>query len=572
MKYTRFRVILLCPALWLQIYNVCAMAQVPFLNEDYLELVFDKDEKTEGDSHTALWVNGYMRTANKAYMAHRCTVPLSVLFFGQSCFPLRYAFADSSVSVPSNVWINLSNICPVIEHSEKGMQIGLEYGHDILVRDHTMRVGIRGLLPVKSLCNTRCYTSYDAQTEAGGINQVRSLSTEVVRGPEGKSTVDNSFAYRLDFLSSLSLVDNKNIPLISYSLVPLTMNQDIDVTYNKESPIHLIRRSDGRVPSTPFAAAESDVLATPFLPADGSAAFGDSERGQFSGSYSYGPLATDMNNQAQYWVVPTVKWLDPSYHLSDSAYTLRGVIENLVNYQIDNSIMDYFSDKNIDFNTYSCRGIGDLDAQLFALWSWPESMVWTELNCSFVFPTGKRVLNPLVLLAQPLGNNGHVEIGPGLEVGGYLARWCSLRGALSYSWVLCARECVAAAFKGACVKNIGPATPAYISWRYFNFTFDFNITEPHWHQFGINLAYNLYCKTRDCVAFTSATALDFDGAAQTLDPCLLSCSTHVVSNKLQGELFWSSSFGAIYGGFSYVVSGKNVPVENMVYIGLGIEF
>jgi hypothetical protein len=563
MKYKRLGVILL--------YVVFVHAY-----DGYLELVPSDDEHNESESHLALWTTGYMRSADKAHAANGgCKEPLSTLLFGQACFPLRDAFADSIVIAPSNIWVNLATICPVVEYSEKGVQIGMEYAHDALVRDHPMRFGIRGLVPIKSVCMARRYTSQDAESEISGINQVRCLSTEVVTGPEGHATIDESYAYRLDFLSSLSLADNKEIPFISYSSVPLRMNGTaIDVTFNNSSPIHLIRRSDGRVPYTPFTAVQTDVLATPELPADGSAVVGDNERCQFADWYSYEPLALRMDNQAQYWLVPTVVWdsNNETYNLNGYASDLRGVVENLVQYQIDSSILDYLTDTHIDLNTQTCRGLGDIDTQLFALWSWPSSMTWTELNCSFIFPTGKKVYNPLILLAQPLGNNGHMEIGPGLEVGGYLTNWCSLRGEASYLWALRARENVAAAFQGATVKNVGPCVPAFISWRYFNFTFDFNITEPMQHQFGINLAYNLYYKHRDSVTFTTTTANDFEGHEQTLDPCLLSRYTNIVSNKLLGELFWSTSIGAIYGGFSYVVRGKNVPLESMAYLGFDIEF
>ena len=166
--------------------------------DGYLELV--QEDIQEQKSPISLWTTGYMRSADKAYVGNSfCKQPLSMLLFAQSCFPLRNAFANCIVESPSNVWINLTNLCPIVEYSEKGVQIGLEYGHDTFISDHPFRFGVRALLPVKSLKMTRCYTSQSMADESSGINQVRCLSTEVVSGPDGQSTIDNSFAYRLDF-------------------------------------------------------------------------------------------------------------------------------------------------------------------------------------------------------------------------------------------------------------------------------------------------------------------------------------------------------------------------------------
>ena len=526
-------------------------------------------QKDNNEEHFwSVWSAGYSRSAYQVYSCDgRYKLPLTVLFLGKSCFQLREAFADSIVTIPSNPWVTVSTLCPLVDYTERGAQIGLEFSKDTHFRSRNFRVGIRSMLPIKTIKVSRRYSSQDIESEVNNIDSVRRLSTEVIT--PGTPAVDNSFAYRMDFLSTLA-INNEGEPLIDYTQAPLLINA-IDVTDNNSSPVNLVKRIDTTPPATPFAAVNTSVDGYSFLDANGSN-LSNNQRGRFKSSTSYEPLSLNVNNQEQLWLVPTVTWDGSSYNITADANTIRNVVENIVNQQIGNSVVDYMTAKGISLGTQYMSGLGDLSTQLFLVWVWPETDVWTELNCAFVFPTGKKQNCPYNVFACPLGNNGHVEIGPGIDFGWYAMKWLSLRAACNYNFVLGAYEPVAAPFCGACVKNIGPCIPAHISWQYLNVDVDMNIVEPTTKQFGFNLGYNFYFKRCDNIYFNVARTDDFEDNSQILDPRVLSRLTRQIAHKLRGELFFTKSFGSIYGGFSYIVHGKNIPIESAAYVGLMITF
>ncbi|HBR70906.1 TPA: hypothetical protein DIC20_00760 [Candidatus Dependentiae bacterium] len=542
--------------------------RVPTLADNYIiDLGAPEEQK---DYSLDIWAFGYARSADKAYSCNgKWKVPLSQLFFCKSCFYLRESFADSQALVGDNPWVNVSLICPQVEFYEKGAHFGIEYAHDVDFRSHDIRIGARAYVPVKSIRIARRYSGQDAENEIGSIEDVRRLSTEVITGSQGSSTIDHSFAYRMDFLSSLA-VNDQGTPLVDYTAVPLTMN-DIDVTDNNNNPVNLINRSDGSAPPTPFAAINTNVATFQFLNADGTG-LSNNDRGRFNQSINYNALSTDYTHQSQLWMVPTVYWDGSEYVLTADANSLRSVIENIVNGQIQSSVVDYLNAQGISLATQQMKGVGDISMELFLQWLWPDRDIWTELNCEFIFPSGKKCTNPFCVFCYPLGNNGHFEIGPGFDIGGQIVRWLSLNADFSYHFVLNGCENVAAPFCGATVKNIGPCVKAMISWQYLKLYLDVNIVEPKNHEFGLNAGYELYFKKRDRVSFYCSQVEDFEGTLQTLDPCLLSCFTQQISHKLRAEFFFNKSVGSIFGGFSYIVAGKNIPQESFWYVGFLINF
>jgi len=551
-----------------QLKPVDTSLRFPTVEDGYvIDMGPDDEEKNYSFS---VWGLGYARSADNAYSCNgRWKLPLAVLYLGKSCFKLREAFPDCQASVTNNPWVNVSEIKPTIDYHEKGAHIGMEYGHDVKFRSREVRIGARAYIPIKSICITRRYGGVDAESEIDSLDDVRRLSTEVITGSEGSSTIDNSFAYRWDFLSSLCINDQGDL-LIDYTKIPIEMNT-IDITDNNSSPVNVIGRTDGSAPSTPFAAIDTNVVNYSFVGADGSG-IGNDARGQFNQSTNYTPLSTNYSNQEKLWMVPTVTWDGSEYNLMADASTLRTVIENIINTQIDSSVIDYLIAKNINLGTQQTKGFGDLSTQLFMQWTWPNSEFWSELNCEFVFPTGKKSTNPYLVFCSPLGNNGHVEIGPGFDVGWQIIRWLSLNADFSYHFVLKHSENVAAAFCGACVKNIGPCTQANISWNYLKLNLDANIIEPKSRQFGLNAGYELYFKDKDRVSFRCAQVNDFEGNSQQTNSNLLAYLTRQVSHKLRAEFFFSKNVGSIFGGFSYIVAGKNIPQESSWHVGLMVEF
>jgi hypothetical protein len=193
----------------------------------------------------------------------------------------------------------------------------------------------------------------------------------------------------------------------------------------------------------------------------------------------------------------------------------------------------------------------------------------------------------------PTGNNGHYE----LELGA-MAWWkpiccIALKGDASYHWVLGRTERVAAAFKGATVKNINPIIGADISWHYFIGHLDLTFIHPENPGLGVDIGYEFYWKNKDnicfkklcfisecekndgCIPFGTTdgvTATDFFGNSEPLSPCVLSEFTNRISNKLRIEFFHHWNFADLYMGWSQVFYGKNIMRETSYYLGMSINF
>ena len=93
------------------------------------------DDYDEPASYFTVWGEGYSRTAHTAYSCDgNYKLPLSALLFGKSCFKLREAFADSIVLLPSNPWINVTQMCPLLDYTDRGILIDAEYARDVTFR------------------------------------------------------------------------------------------------------------------------------------------------------------------------------------------------------------------------------------------------------------------------------------------------------------------------------------------------------------------------------------------------------------------------------------------------------
>ena len=555
-----------------QMHQVDSSLQLPSAADNYY-IDMDADEEEEEREYTFnVWGVGYSRSADKAFSCNgKWKVPLSTLVFGKSCFTLSEAFAGSQVTVSENPWVSVSKIQPRIEYYEKGGHVGLEYAHDVEFRRKKVRIGARAYLPIRSIRMARRYSGADAESEVDSIDDVRKLTNESITDGTEESVVDNSFAYRMDFLSNLLVVQNDSSSLlVDYDSVPLRMN-DAVVAKSTDAPVSFIKRSDSTVPSLPFAAVNTTVNSLPLISADGTGISND-QRGRLNPSTDYSQLSASPTNQSQLWMVSTVSWNGSEFEMLPVANALRSEIESIISGQIDSSVIDYLISHNINLGTQEMTGLGDLSTQLFMQWTWPNTEWWTELNCEFIFPTGKKCENPLNVFCYPLGNNGHVDIGPGVDIGWQMLRWLSLNADFGYHFVLRGYENVAAPFCGACIKNIGPCIRANISWQYLKLFLDVNIVEPRSHQFGVNAGYELYFKQRDSVSIPYTYANDFGGDQQLLNPNSLSYLTRQIGHKLRAEFFFNTLYGSIFGGFSYLVAGENIPNENSWYAGLLIEF
>ncbi|OGB98038.1 hypothetical protein A3F06_00040 [candidate division TM6 bacterium RIFCSPHIGHO2_12_FULL_36_22] len=488
---------------------------------------------------------------------------LSRLLFAQSSFKLKDAFENSEAALASNPFVSLATITPDPEFSGVGFVLGENLAIKLTSCCH---IGMRAHLPFKTV-QVKPKSSLSDFIKGGTLAELRRIQREPV-GPDGTPPIiEDSFAYRLDLLSSLFQNGINGDKFIRYDLVNLTIDQD-DVTDNNGSPIHLVGRSDGTFPPSPFSATVATVAAAPFVNGQGNNV-ANNQRARFQQGVSYASLGNNATQQSELYVVPTLNAAGDG--LSVDAQHIMTDAENILGRTGVSSLQSFLDEKNISFASQRKSGIGDLDLEFFINCD-ASPCLWFEGRLGLVLPTGAKVDNPGQLFLQPLGNNGHVEWNLGLASGWDLSRCIKLYADFSYNWVLSATECIAGSFKGATVKNIGPVTKANISWNYLLFHANAILMYPSSERFGLNVRYQYYYKQKDSINFCVTSIKDLAGETKTLDPTILQKFTNVHANQIGADIFSVFDYCTLWGGISYVVGGKNAPQEFIWNVGLDINF
>lgn len=526
----------------------------------------DKDAQTWNFD---LWGAGYNRYADTAFSCNgrcACQVPLTTLIFGKSAFTLSETFADSTINISSNPWVTVSQIRPRIEYNEQGAYFGAQWSQDVQLFKRTFRFGIRGNMPVKMIKVARRYDGTDTESEIETKDDAVRYALESV-GPGG---AEQTFAYRYDLVNTLLANQTTGDRIIMYRNDADTANEiriggpRVGVT---PFGVHVKGGTVLGAPSLPFGATLTAVTGSAALAADGSGVGADA-RAHFVDPAAYTTLDTTPANQSKLWLVPT--FTDAGV-MEDNADTAMGVIERALK-TVEDSVIDYMARESIDLSTQRNMGAGDLLLQMFMQRNWHNDKIFSEAQFGVIFPTGKKVSAALTPFCMPLGNNGHYEVEAGLDLGWNAASWAGLQAGFSYHWALKGRECVAAPFSGACVKNLGPSVFANTSWNYLLTDINLTLTEPLTHRFGMNMAYEFYYKTCDKICLCGTQAADLEGNTQDLCASNLTWLTKVRASKVKTEVFFNEKTGSIFGGFDYIFAGRNTPKEIGWHLGLMIEF
>lgn len=511
--------------------------------------------------------------------------PLAGVWFGKTDFIGKEAFAPSSfVNTPgeaANPLLNFATISPRFDYNEKGAWF--HFTADRAFCGGRWRVGTRVNLPFRYIKTSLDNCCNIEET----LEDVRKLSLENVvneNGVEQPIENDYSYGYRLDFLASLKTTLNAPFAdLVDFAQQKIAGHKINEINSN---PVHVVYRADGSVPPAPCALRSAQVsgAATPIpvgsltnLNSNGSGVFtatGDqnnSLRAKFDSSVDYIPLKNNQANQKTLWVVPTAQ-ADPIV-LANSATQIKTSVERIVNV-IHTSQIEFFNDQGVSFDTQRTVGVGDLDWDFYLHREWCHEcwgFFYLEGLAGVRFPTGKRVKDPKKLLAVAAGNNGHYEARVGLQGGWEPRDWINIKIDAEYSHVFNRNENVAAPFKGAIIKNIGPTVEAKVSWNYVVGNVDFTFLVPGCFQSGFDVGYNIYYKQKDKIT-VPATAVDFFGITQPLDAAVLEQRTKVIAHRLKAEAFHQGNAWELYGGWSTVVAGKNATRDTDWYLGLAVFF
>ncbi len=559
------------------------------------------------------WGGAFHRQANDAFTHGTKKQGLAGLYFGADSFSLSQLVPAGSVVPPEFNFV----MTPRFNYAENGVMFGFNINHRMCCG--TWDVGMRTNIPFVSQSVTLQNCCDLEETIADVIVAFNSPNPELVDSNLGdadnqKFAVENSFAYRLDFLTTLSTVANPITAMVangtnkfvnyrnretgSVRANHVTMG---DVTVDlAQPPIHVISSPEGVRPDQPFAKRlylgdnpneipyvapgnqVQGVQNLPILSADGTGV-PFTERARFDQGTNYTPLATNIPAQRQLWVVPTATFDDfADFTIMDGASQVRAFVTPFLRNQLlqilqsDASAIDFLRTQGITFDTQNISGAGDLDIDFYARRNFCSECHgdwYVEGITGIRFPTAKPVSNPGLLLAQPLGNNHHFEIKLGAQIGMQPFEWFAFKADAQFYHVFKHTEAVAAPFAGATIKNIGPTIDAQVSWNYFLGNLDFTFLVPcSKNCSGLNIGYQPYFKLQDKVRFAQATATDLANQVVALNPALIESNTKRHGQRLKFELFHKTCNWEIYGGWLHTIAGKNIQRDSDWYLGFGMFF
>jgi hypothetical protein len=555
-------------------------------------------DKSESPWIIAPWTGAYTRNACDAFWNEcdpchnkvtRKTASIATLIFGQEAFTAENIFSGGTlpcnVTSPeafNNPFLRFARITPAFSYNESGVVWGIN-AERRMGCDDKWRVGGRLSIPFKKIEIEQHNFDTDLQE---GINDVAVERVFNVDEDADAGTID--YAYRLDFLSCLfrpATPISDSLPLMTFGDGTTGANGQTSIAGTNVSiansaaqddsagvpAIYLVKSSDSTAPiPNPYFGKNSSQVAGN-LPADGAGVNAATYFFQDNVNYA-ASLANDRAAQSTLFVVPHL--IDGDTDLAQDAIGIYNAVHQLLNtLGQENSVVEFFKERGIDLAQHECiLGLGDLRFDIYG--GYGDDFCWyADLDFGVLFPTGKKNKDPKNVYFQSTGNNRHYEVRVGAEGGWRPYEWFGFKADVYYNHAIRRTEKVAAAFKGATVKNIGPTVDASVSWGYVVFHLDFDFRHPKNPDLGCTFGYELFAKQKDSVCFCQATATDFLGRTnQPLDPSVLERNTKVLTNKLRMELYHRWNFGEIFAGGSQIVSGKNAMKETEIHLGFAMYF
>ncbi|MCK4500725.1 hypothetical protein KAU11_09505 [Candidatus Babeliales bacterium] len=579
-----------------------------------LRYVFEEWE--EKDYGLKMWTAGYTREAHKAFLKHGTdSKELSALFFNKSDFYMNEILPDSYADIQTEYYspyLAITKLSPRVTYEEKGISMGARFAYPIY--KNKGRIGVRAQVPFRRI---------EIEREDLGdkdTNQLDDVLTKevVTRGStEGGTEAKDVLAraIRMDFLQSILYTAN-NETLLSFDATTgqaKIAGEDAGwhaVPANRMAAI--IHSPEGQVPKKPdrYLGIHQDAagVTTPYkaptnLPADG----GVTDDTQYAFRV---PAATDTTNYtplnmhtgtivqklaaqqsaAKLWVTSVHENSSGlgglgGTSLNNGSTKLWSAVDALVQ-SYHGNIYEWLEDRNFVFESETRAGIGDIDLDFFYEHMFNEDLVG-EVMVGVRFPTGANSDFSRNPYRPHLGNGEHFEI----KIGGMIAwqplDWMNVKFDTHYSFVLEGSEKRAAAFKGASIKNIGPATDADVDWGYFVGKLDLNLFHPKTDAISSVIGYELYYKAEDNIKFKNKTMESWLGQKwdttlatpawvenkQELDSGLAEKNTEAIAHKLRFETsFRISKWFELYSGGSYTFAGQNVPRETDMHGGFVVTF
>ncbi len=396
-------------------------------------------DKTEFD----VWVSAYGREMDTAYNAAGEEVPLAHHLFGKQPFTLKQVLPTTEQNIRNNPFVAISEIDPQITYCERGVYLGLRHTKQLC--QSPWRVGVYTTIPIVHI---------DIEHEQHPQPYTTTLSDVAIT--RNDSRVNSEYAYRLDFLNTLTL-EPSNIPIVSCDTTPLRMAQ-IDVTQTHQPcnvPVTAIFRKNGSQPQGSLAATKQQ--ADQALIIEPSGVYSDGIRGRFGPNTSYQELCDNQRQSRQWFVTPTI-CDDGSIH--PDARIIQTQINNSIS-TIDSNINPFLASRGISLRDQETDDIGDIDMYVVA-----ERPI-CDYACFGVYP-GLRIPSGTTkdakrVLQQPTGNNGHVEALFDMQYMHYIRpeMYIRLYGQFAHSFTMDEERLA----NDTDTRNIGVPVRSDISWE-----------------------------------------------------------------------------------------------------------
>jgi len=573
-----------------------------------LRYVFEEWE--ESDYNLKLWSAGFGRHCHKAFLSHgTSTYPLSTLFFNKSCFTLNEIFPNSCVDMNTQYYspfLAVTQLRPRITYSEKGISLGARFAYPVY--KNKGRVGLRLQIPFRKIEIER---EDHGDTDTDPLDDF--MTGEIVTrdgltslGASNPSTDVYARAIRMDFLQSLPYTAGNN-PILQFDAngVPSVVG-DTQVIWdavtnpnNFDKRIAVVIHSPaGTVPSKPdrYLGIHMYPVTNSPVPLEALAADGGSSgenQFYFASGTDYTPLnmhpggvcgnTTAQAKASQLWLTSVHDGRDNQPGFSTGSAKMWNAVDwVLQNYQDENVFEWLETHGNFQFATANKCGMGDIDLDLFYEHQFNDEATG-EVMVGVRFPTGASdnyCCNPY---RPHAGNGEHWEIKLGGMVAWQPLDWMNIKIDGRYVFVLRDEEKRMAAFKGACIKNIGPCTKADVSWEYFDGTIDFNLFHPKTDAISCVVGYEFYYKTEDNIDFKCRTLQSWLGKKlvdgewvennQTLDSKVAEKYTDSIAHKVRFETsFRISQYFELFCGGAYTFAGKNAPRDCDCFGGCVVTF
>ena len=210
------------------------------------------------------WMAGEFRHINNAYVNDSTNKEtLAALFFGAPSFNLANLVTPGT-STAAFPLTNFINIIPNFDYTENVAWFGLNLEKHFGCEGE-WHVGLRLRIPYRDI-KTQLDSCCALETLTGALQRAETDCTDDTT----PGLIPNAFAYRLDLLTALGLVDYQNPAAPTIDDITIA---NVDVTNaatnpNGTPPVNVIQVPVGSVPSSPLALRQGMVPPGPTLPCD----------------------------------------------------------------------------------------------------------------------------------------------------------------------------------------------------------------------------------------------------------------------------------------------------------------